>query len=136
RAPFPDRRGAPARRRRAAHPRERSRPGTIPRPLGRRPQPGALSRLDPARRRQDADRLGRTRVARRDRAHDPQNSLHCWRRPVKLVRNVSITMFTSFASTGAAAVAAMMVANVLGAKGAGTFALARVVPTVVAGLLG
>jgi O-antigen/teichoic acid export membrane protein len=55
---------------------------------------------------------------------------------VKLVRNVSITMLTSFASTGAAAVAAMMVANVLGAKGAGTFALARVVPTVVAGLLG
>jgi len=55
---------------------------------------------------------------------------------VKLVRNVSITMVTSFASTGAAALAAVIVANQLGAKGAGIFALARVVPTVVAGLLG
>jgi O-antigen/teichoic acid export membrane protein len=55
---------------------------------------------------------------------------------VKLVRNVSITMLTSFASTGAAAVAAMVVANALGPKGAGIFALARVVPTVIAGLLG
>jgi len=55
---------------------------------------------------------------------------------VKLVRNVSITMVTSFLSTGAAALAAMLVANVLGAKGAGVFALARVVPTVVAAVLG
>ena len=55
---------------------------------------------------------------------------------MKLVRNVSITMVTSFLSTGAAAVAAMLVANVLGAKGAGVFALARVVPTVVAAVLG
>jgi O-antigen/teichoic acid export membrane protein len=55
---------------------------------------------------------------------------------VKLVRNVSITMLTSFASTGAAAVAAMVVANALGPKGAGIYALSRVVPTVIAGLLG
>jgi len=55
---------------------------------------------------------------------------------VKLVRNVSITMVTSFLSTGAAALAAMLVANVLGAKGAGVFALARAVPTVVAAVLG
>ena len=55
---------------------------------------------------------------------------------MKLVRNVSITMVTSFLSTGAAALAAMLVANVLGAKGAGVFALARVVPTVVAAVLG
>ena len=55
---------------------------------------------------------------------------------MKLVRNVSITMVTSFLSTGAAAVAAMLVANELGAKGAGVFALARVVPTVVAAVLG
>src|SRR6184192_2492934 len=45
-------------------------------------------------------------------------------------------MVTSFLSTGAAALAAMLVANVLGAKGAGVFALARVVPTVVAAVLG
>jgi O-antigen/teichoic acid export membrane protein len=55
---------------------------------------------------------------------------------MKLVRNVSITMVTSFLSTGAAAVAAMLVANTMGAKGAGIFALARVVPSVVAALLG
>src|SRR5205823_4301596 len=45
-------------------------------------------------------------------------------------------MVTSFRATGAAALAAMVVANVLGAKGAGVFALARVVPTVVAAVLG
>src|SRR2546428_6309492 len=45
-------------------------------------------------------------------------------------------MVTSFLSTGAAALAAMLVANQLGAKGAGVFALARVVPTVVAAVLG
>src|SRR5947207_3192774 len=45
-------------------------------------------------------------------------------------------MVTSFLSPGAAALAAMLVANVLGAKGAGVFALARVVPTVVAAVLG
>src|SRR5690349_2502768 len=55
---------------------------------------------------------------------------------MKLVKNVSITMVTSFASTAAAAVAAMVVANTMGAKGAGIFALARVVPTTVAALLG
>src|SRR2546427_12737578 len=44
-------------------------------------------------------------------------------------------MVTSFLSTGAAALAAMLVANVLGAKGAGVFALARPVPTVVAAVL-
>jgi O-antigen/teichoic acid export membrane protein len=53
-----------------------------------------------------------------------------------LFRNVSITMLTSFVSTGAAALAAIVVANVLGAAGAGTFALARVVPNLVALLLG
>src|SRR5256885_16319603 len=45
-------------------------------------------------------------------------------------------MVTSFLSTGAAALAAMLVANQLGAKGAGVFALTRVVPTVVAAVLG
>jgi O-antigen/teichoic acid export membrane protein len=53
-----------------------------------------------------------------------------------LFRNVSITMLTSFVSTGAAALAAVVVANALGAAGAGTFALARVVPNLVALLLG
>jgi O-antigen/teichoic acid export membrane protein len=53
-----------------------------------------------------------------------------------LFRNVSITMLTSFVSTGAAALAAVVVANALGAAGAGIFALARVVPNLVALLLG
>ena len=53
-----------------------------------------------------------------------------------LFRNVSITMLTSFVSTGAAALAAVVVANALGAAGAGVFALSRVVPNLVALLLG
>jgi len=55
---------------------------------------------------------------------------------MRLMRNISITMATSFLSTGAAAVAALVVANALGAKGAGTFAIVRVMPTVVTALLG
>jgi len=54
---------------------------------------------------------------------------------MRLVRNVSITVVTSFLSTAAAALAALVVANALGAKGAGTFAVVRVIPTVVAAVL-
>ena len=39
---------------------------------------------------------------------------------MSLVKNTSITVVTKLASTGAAALAALVVANTLGAKGAGT----------------
>ncbi len=55
---------------------------------------------------------------------------------VKVARNVSITFATSLLSSGATAVGALVVAHELGARGAGLFTLARVVPTVVAGVLG
>jgi len=55
---------------------------------------------------------------------------------VSLVKNTSITVFAKLASTGAAALAALVVANALGAKGAGTFALVRVIPSVIAAVLG
>jgi O-antigen/teichoic acid export membrane protein len=55
---------------------------------------------------------------------------------VSLVKNTSITVFAKLASTGAAALAALVVANTLGAKGAGTFALVRVVPSVIAAMMG
>jgi O-antigen/teichoic acid export membrane protein len=55
---------------------------------------------------------------------------------VSLVRNVSITVAGYYVSTGAAALSALVVASALGARGAGVFALARVVPAVIAALLG
>ena len=55
-------------------------------------------------------------------------------RPV--AKNVSITFATSLLSSGATAIGALVVANALGARGAGLFTLARVVPTVVASVLG
>src|SRR5436309_13499571 len=53
-----------------------------------------------------------------------------------VAKNVSITFATSLLSSGATAVGALVVANALGARGAGLFTLARVVPTVVASVLG
>ena len=53
-----------------------------------------------------------------------------------VAKNVSITFATSLLSSGATAIGALVVANTLGARGAGLFTLARVVPTVAAGLLG
>ena len=47
---------------------------------------------------------------------------------MSLVRNVSITVAGYYVSTGAAALSALVVASALGARGAGVFALARVVP--------
>jgi O-antigen/teichoic acid export membrane protein len=55
---------------------------------------------------------------------------------VSLVRNTSITVIGKFLSTGAAALAAVVVANALGAKGAGTFAQVRVLPSAIAAILG
>ena len=56
--------------------------------------------------------------------------------PLPVAKNVSITFATSLLSSGATAVGALVVANALGARGAGLFTLARVVPTVAAGMLG
>jgi O-antigen/teichoic acid export membrane protein len=55
---------------------------------------------------------------------------------VKVVKNVSITVAASFVSAAAAAASAWVVASVLGSKGAGTFAEVRVIPAVIASLLG
>lgn len=55
---------------------------------------------------------------------------------MSLVRNTSITVVARLIVTGAAAVSAMIVATTLGAKGAGTFAQVRVLPSVIAALLG
>jgi O-antigen/teichoic acid export membrane protein len=55
---------------------------------------------------------------------------------VNLVKNTSITVVAKLASTATAALAALVVANTLGAKGAGTFALVRVVPSVIAAMMG
>lgn len=55
---------------------------------------------------------------------------------ISLVRSISITVAAQYVSTGAAALSALVVATSLGAKGAGVFALARVVPTVIAAVLG
>jgi O-antigen/teichoic acid export membrane protein len=55
---------------------------------------------------------------------------------VSLLRNVSITVAGYYVSTGAAALSALVVASALGPRGAGVFALARVVPAVIAALLG
>jgi O-antigen/teichoic acid export membrane protein len=53
-----------------------------------------------------------------------------------VAKNVSLTFATSLLSSAATALGALVVAHQLGARGAGLFALARVVPTVAAGLLG
>jgi O-antigen/teichoic acid export membrane protein len=53
-----------------------------------------------------------------------------------LLRNTSITVAARFVVTGAAAISALVVATTLGAKGAGTFAQVRVLPHVIAALLG
>lgn len=55
---------------------------------------------------------------------------------MNLMRDTTITVAGRLFSTGAAALSAVIVATALGAKGAGTFALVRVLPTVLAGLLG
>jgi O-antigen/teichoic acid export membrane protein len=55
---------------------------------------------------------------------------------MRLARNVSLTFATSMLSTGCTALAALVVATVLGPAGAGTFALARAVPAVATLLLG
>lgn len=55
---------------------------------------------------------------------------------MNFVRNTSITVAAHLVSTGAAAVSALVVATTLGAAGAGTFAQVRVLPTVIAALLG
>jgi O-antigen/teichoic acid export membrane protein len=55
---------------------------------------------------------------------------------MSLVRNTSITVVAHFLSSGAAALSALVVATTLGAAGAGTFAQVRVIPTVIAALLG
>jgi O-antigen/teichoic acid export membrane protein len=54
---------------------------------------------------------------------------------MNLVRDTTITVAGRLFSTGVAALTAVLVAHTLGAKGAGTFALVRVIPTVLAGLL-
>lgn len=55
---------------------------------------------------------------------------------MSLVKNTSITVAGRFLSSGAGALAAVIVANTMGAKGAGTYALVRVVPNVISALLG
>jgi O-antigen/teichoic acid export membrane protein len=55
---------------------------------------------------------------------------------MSLVKNTSITVVARLIVTGTAAVSAMIVASTLGAKGAGTFAQVRVLPSVIAALLG
>lgn len=55
---------------------------------------------------------------------------------MNLVRNVSLTVVANFVHAAAAAAAAVVVANTLGSAGAGTFAQVRVIPTVIASLLG
>jgi O-antigen/teichoic acid export membrane protein len=56
--------------------------------------------------------------------------------PLGVARNASITFATSVLSTAVTAVAGLVVARVLGAEGAGIFALARAVPTVATLLMG
>lgn len=55
---------------------------------------------------------------------------------MSLVKNTSLTVFTKLASTGAAALATVVVATTLGAKGAGTYALIRMLPNVIAAMMG
>src|SRR5690349_2127777 len=55
---------------------------------------------------------------------------------VRVAKSFSLTFATSLASSAATAVGALVVANRMGARGAGLFALARVVPTVASGLFG
>jgi O-antigen/teichoic acid export membrane protein len=55
---------------------------------------------------------------------------------MSLARNTSITVAARLAITGAAAVSAVIVASTLGAKGAGVYTQARVIPHVIAALLG
>jgi O-antigen/teichoic acid export membrane protein len=55
---------------------------------------------------------------------------------VSLVKNTSITVAGRFISSGAGALAALVVANALGAKGAGVYAQVRVLPNVIAAMLG
>jgi len=55
---------------------------------------------------------------------------------VSLVRNTSITIVGRWIAIAAAALTGMVIANTMGAKGAGIFAMVRVFPAVVAGLLG
>ena len=55
---------------------------------------------------------------------------------MSLVRNTSITVVGRWIAIAAAALTGMVIANTMGAKGAGIFAMVRVLPAVVAGLLG
>jgi O-antigen/teichoic acid export membrane protein len=55
---------------------------------------------------------------------------------MSLAKNTSITVVARLVVTGTAALSAMIVAGTLGAKGAGTFAEVRVLPSVIAALLG
>jgi len=55
---------------------------------------------------------------------------------VNLVRDTTITVVGRLVSNGAAALAALVVATTLGATGAGTFVLVRVIPSITAALLG
>src|SRR5262249_775264 len=58
------------------------------------------------------------------------------RSSVSLVRNTSITIGGRWIAIAAAALTGMVIANTMGARGAGIFAMVRVFPAVVAGLLG
>lgn len=55
---------------------------------------------------------------------------------MSLVKNTSITVAGRFVTAGASAVAAIIVANALGAKGAGVYAQVRVLPNVISAVLG
>lgn len=55
---------------------------------------------------------------------------------MSLVKNTSITVGTKLASNGATALTTLIVASTLGAKGAGTYALVRTLPTVIAAMMG
>jgi O-antigen/teichoic acid export membrane protein len=55
---------------------------------------------------------------------------------MSVVKNTSITLVARLIVTGTAALSALVVAATLGAKGAGTFAQVRVLPTAIAAILG
>jgi O-antigen/teichoic acid export membrane protein len=57
-------------------------------------------------------------------------------KPTNVMRATSITVVGRMFVTGAAATSAFVVASTLGAKGAGTFAQVRVLPTAIAAILG
>jgi O-antigen/teichoic acid export membrane protein len=55
---------------------------------------------------------------------------------VSLVKNTSMTVATKLACNGAVALTTLVVASTLGPKGAGTYALVRSLPTVIAAMMG